>query len=699
MTHYDLRMVLLVATVFVVVLNVYRQPAQIKRLLMAISIIGALIAVLAAYQNATGTRMIYGIVPMVHPNSGPFLNHSHFGQFMNLCIGAMLCLLLVRVAEITRGTTSFADSYQRLNEVGLGFAWLLGGVIAFAALMIFLSLTRGAVVALIVAGALTAILYAWRAAKSIQSVLAILVFAILLGVLFAAFGTVYQRLVTLRHVSSDSGLRTQVLSDLAHHAWAKFPIFGTGLGTHQFVFPMFDSSTTLAQATHAENEFAELMEECGAIGVGLCFAFLAMIAFQYSKCIGRPQRSIQYAAYGLGFGLLAILIHSLSDFGQHVMVNAMLTSTYFGLLISLARLSRRSDKTVLPSVTLDSIRIPLRLAFALVVIGLFVLPLHGAFVNYRKVVAWKDVLAQQGHIEQQGWNNASDADCKRLLIAATNAAEIEPRDVRTHFWLNDFRWQTISRRHDQQGRMVLSRAGMGFAERIADELDSVRVLCPTFAPPVALEGSLRYFVLHEPGGGLLVRQGYLLDPCDPMACYGQAEMFATEGKWDACMAQTTRVIELDPGWQDRCLDLFVGHGRPDLAYLMVQDNQSGLASLAQMLEADPAQQELAERCKRRATKMLLAAAEEPDASPEMLAGVADLYRTRGEDRKAIEMYERALARRYAQVDWRLHLAELLAKAGDAEGALREARTCLRQSPDLQAAKELIEADGRPSAAD
>jgi len=58
-TAHDLRLVLAVAGVFVVVVNVFRRPDQIKRLLMAITIIGGIIAVVTLSQNIFGNGSLW----------------------------------------------------------------------------------------------------------------------------------------------------------------------------------------------------------------------------------------------------------------------------------------------------------------------------------------------------------------------------------------------------------------------------------------------------------------------------------------------------------------------------------------------------------------------------------------------------------------------------------------------------------------
>ena len=51
--------------------------------------------------------------------------------------------------------------------------------------------------------------------------------------------------------------------------WHRFPILGTGLGTHEMVFPMFDTSTESTAPAYVEVELAQVMEEMGIAGIAL----------------------------------------------------------------------------------------------------------------------------------------------------------------------------------------------------------------------------------------------------------------------------------------------------------------------------------------------------------------------------------------------------------------------------------------------
>ena len=77
-TAHDLRLLLVAAVVLVVVLNVYRRPDQIKRLLGAIAISGGAMALLALAQDLLGNGKIYWLGPTVgdKAHSGTFVTTS-----------------------------------------------------------------------------------------------------------------------------------------------------------------------------------------------------------------------------------------------------------------------------------------------------------------------------------------------------------------------------------------------------------------------------------------------------------------------------------------------------------------------------------------------------------------------------------------------------------------------------------------------
>lgn len=338
-TAHGLRLLAAVSTVFVVTVSVYRRVDQVRRLLTAIAIIGALTALVAIYQNVATDPTLYGIfgrMPAGQVNSGPFVNHSHFGQFMNLTMGASCGLLLMTLDERNQARRASPGRRIARRQAGAWRLWLLGLSILAGAATICLSLTRGGMLSLLVSGGITGIRLAMRRGRKRGNGAGMMIGGIiaLLSLVYFGFDTVYNHIADSRRTAHDTGIRWEIIKELSS-AWMRFPLVGTGLGTHEVVFPMYDLATRIGDFTHAENEYAQLIEETGLVGLALCATFLLIVFHHYLRLTARTGDPLRTAAFGLGFGLIAVLIHSLSDFGQHMPANALLSAAFFGLIVGI----------------------------------------------------------------------------------------------------------------------------------------------------------------------------------------------------------------------------------------------------------------------------------------------------------------------------------------------------------------------------
>ena len=313
-TKHNLRLVLSIAAVFVVIVNIYRRPDQIKHLLGAIAIIGGSIATLALAQDLFGNGKIYWFVSpgagLAH--SGTFVNHSHYGQFMNLSIGAALGLIMVKIHETFTGQkVTVAFIFEYLSSPAAKVIWFLLAIIIIGVATVFVSLTRGGMVSmLIAAGFTTLILISRRSLKGRGWIMVLMALGAFICVLYVGFDAVYDRMATLQELHQYEG-RWQIVKDLSV-SFKRFPVLGTGLGAHEVVYPMFDRSTTPSLASHAENEYAQAAEETGLIGLAALVVFGIVVWISYVRNAKSGSIPIRSAAYGLGFGLLAIMLHSLS---------------------------------------------------------------------------------------------------------------------------------------------------------------------------------------------------------------------------------------------------------------------------------------------------------------------------------------------------------------------------------------------------
>jgi O-antigen ligase len=119
-----------------------------------------------------------------------------------------------------------------------------------------------------------------------------------------------------------------------------FPIFGSGLGTFVYIFPMYRTLHFEGLATHAENDILQLASEAGLIGFGLLAVLFFYLLYKaisgiHSLSHREPER---YVGIGSLVGILALMFHSLVERNIQVPANAFL---YTLLWVIVLRISHR----------------------------------------------------------------------------------------------------------------------------------------------------------------------------------------------------------------------------------------------------------------------------------------------------------------------------------------------------------------------
>jgi tetratricopeptide (TPR) repeat protein len=697
-TKHNVRLILAVAAVFVVVMNIYRQPGRIKRLLAAITIIGGAIALLTLVQDIAGNGKIYWTIPTYNQaHSGTFVNHNHYGQFMNLSIGAALGLLLVELHEAFAGCRmSPREIFEYAGSEEAKVVKLLIVMIILGAATVVVSLTRGGMLSMLIAGAFTVLVLSSRQLLRGRSwLLVVMALGTFVCVLWIGFDQVYDRLATLREFDTTVGGRWHMIKNTLA-IWTRFPAFGTGLGTYRVVYPMFDQGAGTSLATHAENEYVQTLAETGCTGLIALIAFGIAIWVKYSKSITAGSASITSAAYGLGFGLLAVLIHSLSDFGQHMPANAILTATYCGLLIALSRMRHR----VVPVHKSMPKKLAIGAAF------LFILALATSIFGWALLTAnkariaeahWNEVLIAEGYLQSDNWQG-NEQISSQLFSHAKAAVEAEPDNIHYRHWLGVYQWLALQP-HVDPNTDTLAPEWLPRAREIAETLQRTRPLCPTFGATPCVAGEIEYFVLGDPEGIEHIRTGYRLAPCDPTACFAAARVDAQQGKSDHAFEKASRAVQLDSSYFPRaaslCIDVLK---RPDLALVLAQDNVHQLAYVANLLVTSEQHSQLVEQIRNDIFTLLQHRSKQSDAPAGVFGSLASLYYQQGDIQTAIEHYRLAIKKDYDQVGWHYALARLLDEEGRVDEASHEAEICLRLRPDYRAAERLIEESSARSAA-
>ncbi len=279
--------------------------------------LGSAVALLGLVQAGLGVRLIYGFyLPSdVDPAQTPalltcFVNPNH--QAGLLLLGIFSAAALAVYFRLQAAETSDPNRLARASERGM---MALAGV-ALQGVAVLLSLSRGAMAALLLVAPI-ALLIAWsRDAKQkrkglwLRRLLLLLTFAGL-GAVLARQSGAWAELSTLGR-TAEAGFQTKFR--VAQDAVAlidRSPVLGVGRGAFRDLFPAIDSLPEGVVHTHLESAPVAMLVEWGpvagsAIGLGMLWWWIAAM-YSSGGRHGRPRRIALC-------GVLALAIHSLGDF-------------------------------------------------------------------------------------------------------------------------------------------------------------------------------------------------------------------------------------------------------------------------------------------------------------------------------------------------------------------------------------------------
>lgn len=698
-TAHDLRMAFIFVTVFVTTVSIFRSKDEIKRALWMVFGLGCLEASIALLQILTLTKRVHWMFAerAQVATAGSFINHSHFCQFLNLALGAGLALLLVRMKEDSRRDRGEISRFVDLR--GERYLRPLTGVV-LCTVAVFTSMSRNGVLSLLIAAGIIAVLLYRRGVLSVRGwLLGAVPWVVAVVLFFTSFDMVYERFAKLDDGSALSGRLEMTAGTL--RAWQDFPLLGSGLGAHEYVFPLYDESSSSQMAEHADNDWVQLLEEFGIVGGATVLGFVLSIFWLAGKLMLSGRTSLSTAAFGLSFGLLATAWHSLSDFGQHLPGVFVLTAMVSGLIVAVARHeNRKTNGKTRASAGKSSGGSPRFVGKLTVPVWALVIvccgwSLYSAWAAYRGEAWASAAFGIESRLQENDWQG-TEQEFVDLLTAAQYAAEAEPDNVKNAYLLNLYRWRSMSQTRDPgTGDLLLSSDSVPFVARIADELTQLRSICPLYGPLHGLEGELRWFVLGEAEGRELIEQAARLTPYDAATSFIAGQLAAVEARWQEAARLLERTIALEPRrFQVVARFLLVAVSRPELAIELAGDDYQKTSQLLQIFEdLKDIRSEyviLADDLRERSHARLREIVESGEANAAQLYQLAKIERRAGNSSEAIALLRKALTLDYDQKGWRLTLARILIEVGETDQALREAKIVQRLDPHSGQAAEIID---------
>ncbi|TXT22072.1 MAG: O-antigen polymerase, partial [Planctomycetota bacterium] len=589
-----------------------RRVSDIERLLKWIAAITGLMALFGVVQWLTSNGKFfwfydYPLTTSAQRVKGAFTNRNHFAEFMALGCAPLLLWILKTLEKRSVTTSSFGSRAVRSNtDTLLGGLLLLLGVLVFAALF---SLSRGGTVALGVSLVVTLSLL-FRAGRLSGRVVGVLLgMSLVAGSLFLMFGA---EKVANRLDNWESEERLAVW-DANSKIVRDFPFFGTGMGSHSEVCPIyFNPPYADIEFTHAENSYLQVASECGLLGLSLALAGVACcVVWCVRASNSKADSRIRVLSAVVSASLAANLVHAVVDYSWFVpglMVIVLPLVACARRLDQLSSEASRRSRSQAAGVPRSNLVVPrgLGIATAAVVVSASLWAFPQLQQATRGEPYWFDYLRSvrnQREALPASMTEAEDPEVteaeqlsqfKQRLVALSTAAKLAPSKARVQMRLastclkafdhlqlqtddpmslSQLRDAALASQFDSTDAMHewLDRAvgkNVKYLEAAARHAKKAVQLCPLQGEAYVHLAGLRFLEDLDPQHSpALLQQAQLVRPLSATVQYAVGLQHWLDGQKDEALQSWKLAFHQDRAAQDQILSLLAGNAPAQAIYL------------------------------------------------------------------------------------------------------------------------------------
>jgi O-antigen ligase len=281
--------------------------------------------------------------------TGTYINRNHYAGLLEMILPFGVALILYEYGKLRGNDPQSAASLKAMVQRRSFLKFVLClciSVVLFVALIF--SRSRMGILA---ASASILIMFGFAVISRRQgkaSLVFFAVFAVLsLGLaIWIGPGPIVSRFENVgQEYSSLDQSRLSIWRD-AVKLIERHPVFGTGLGTFPVAFTSVQTAFLGQFVNHAHNDYLELASDVGVPAALMLFATFVFILARATRVFLRAAGNFDRAiALGCVGSIVAILLHSLTDFNLYMPANALVFSAVLGLAISSRRqsLEQRSE--------------------------------------------------------------------------------------------------------------------------------------------------------------------------------------------------------------------------------------------------------------------------------------------------------------------------------------------------------------------
>lgn len=271
--------------------------------------------------------------------TGTFVNRNHFSGYLEMVIPLAIGIILAKTEFFNLTGLKWKDKVLRFSGKGIYVNVFIPLAIVLMGIGIVFSKSRSGVFLLVFCFLLffvLSVLFFQRereGQKYIKNFLTVTLLIITVFALYIGIDAVIERFGMDNLLQEKRPIHWKQTVDII----GDFPLFGTGLGTFVFVYPLYEEVAIPARLSHAHNDYLEYFSELGIIGFALLMGGILFLLVR-SAIAWRARNHPQVKGLALGgiIAIILILIHSITDFNLHIPANKLLFSVVLSLTVAIA---------------------------------------------------------------------------------------------------------------------------------------------------------------------------------------------------------------------------------------------------------------------------------------------------------------------------------------------------------------------------
>lgn len=310
-----------------------RRVSILLHVILAVAVCSAIFGVLRqTNQHSVG----FGL-PLLSPGLGygQFINPNHFALMMEMAFGLILGMILG--AGSKREWMLVYAALLLIVWTALVLSNSRGGLLSMLAQIVVAGLLHTVVVPASKAeGSWSKILGTLRSLPARILLLLVLLSGVGLGTLWIGGDRLAGRFDDssggVSNAETRQGGSRNEIWRATWHAFKSNPITGVGLGGYWAAIPVYHDASGSLTPQEAHNEYLELLASGGLVGAVIGCWFLVVLGRRIATNLRSSNSFRRASRYGAVLGIVGVAVHSLFDFGLHMLVNALI----FAALIVIA---------------------------------------------------------------------------------------------------------------------------------------------------------------------------------------------------------------------------------------------------------------------------------------------------------------------------------------------------------------------------